>query len=57
MLKQQLTKVIAVATIAAGSLFVIACGGEETATDEGGTPPTGGEQEPKEGDLPPKPGN
>ena len=56
MLKQYLTKVIAVATIAAGAVFVAGCG-EETATDEGGTPPTGGEQEPKEGDLPPKPGN
>jgi len=56
MLKQNLTKVIAVATIAAGSLFITACGGEEEAPLDS-TPPGGGEKEPTKEELPPKPGN
>ncbi len=41
MLKQYLTKVIAVATIAAGSLFVIACGEKETETGPAEVPSEG----------------
>ncbi len=35
MLKQYLTKVIAVATIAAAGVFVAGCGAEETVEDDG----------------------
>ncbi len=35
MLKQNLTKVIAVATIAAAGVFVAGCGADETAEDDG----------------------
>jgi len=35
MLKQYLTKVIAVATIAAGAVFITGCGAEETVQDDG----------------------
>jgi hypothetical protein len=47
MLKQYLTKVIAVATIAAGSVFIAGCAGEETSSEDP-APSTGGEEEPKE---------
>jgi PBP1b-binding outer membrane lipoprotein LpoB len=53
MLKQNLTKVIAVATIAAGAIFITGCTAEETAEDP--APSTGGEVDPKPEDLPPKP--
>ena len=56
MLKQYLVKVVAVTAIAAGTLFIAGCGAEDAASEDP-VPSTGGEEEPKEGDLPPKPGN
>jgi hypothetical protein len=58
MLKQNLTKVIAVATIAASALFIAGCGEEEVAGDEKPligdgspipTPPGEGDEKPEEG--------